>query len=197
MDTASRNQQPNHQEPSNNKKESVPRESSTTTKANGGQDKNLKKEQGTKRIRVRNKKPKEVEDPKTIVKNILSKTDYKEANLSQFVDVKFYESPEYISEFKEQIKDINYVSTVGEVIDGFSDVNISVLPDKFKGLVNANPSSISCLPCLYQRPQTNRWKDKRIKAKEFKANKKAKKKQDELESKKKKVVAQDKNVESK
>lgn len=197
MNPSSGNQKPNLQDPPKNKNEITSQESSTT-KANNGREKNAKKEQAPKRVRVRTKKTKEIENPKVIVENILSKTNYKEANLSQYVNSKFYECPEYISVLREQLKDLKYVSTVGKVIDGFSDINISVLPDKFVGYVNANPSSISSLPCIHQRPQMNRWKEKRLQAKELTSNKKAKKNEEsELDSKKKKVATQDKNVGSK
>lgn len=159
------NQQPNNHEP-------IEVQEPIKTKANNGeQEKNLNKEsQKSSKRRNRERSRKEKEDPMTIVQNILSKTNYKEANLSQIVDQKFRECPYYTSELKQQLQDVNYASTVGEVLDSFSDVNISVLPDKFEGCVNANPFSKPSLPCLYQRPPINRWKDKRLRAKSLRKN---------------------------
>lgn len=153
------NQQPNNQEP-------ISIQESIEIKANNGeQEKNLdKKPQQSKKRRNRERGRKGEEGPMTIVGNILSKTNYKEANLSQIVDQKFRDCPDYASELKEQMQGVNYVSTVGEVLDSFSGINISVLPDKFEGYVNANPFSIPSLPCLYQRPPVSRWKDRRLRA---------------------------------
>lgn len=125
-----------------------------------------------RRAKKGGKKTIEIGDPTTIIANILSKTNFRVANLSQIVDEKFEECS---LELRESIKDVTYESTVGNVTDGFSDFVTSVLPDKFKGYVNGNPSSIMSLPCLYERPQQNRWKEKRLKAKEATKAKKAKK----------------------
>lgn len=120
-----------------------------------GQKNQLRQEQ-------RRRKRELLADPAKIVESILERSTYREPNLSQIVNDHLLGSTHYTT-------NLEYPVTVGETVDGMSDVSCSVFPSNFDGTVNVGPSSIMILPCIYTIPRVKRRLGNKRKAPEPKA----------------------------
>lgn len=111
-----------------------------------------------KKKKAKNEKRALLSNPDKIVESVLQKSTFKVPNLSQIVTEKFC-APDYHSEIQQEIGSLNYEDTVGSY-----QVCMSILPSRFDNSrfhVNLDPSAITSLTCIYQKPEKKDWRRKR------------------------------------
>lgn len=98
--------------------------------------------------------------PRKIIDSILSRSSFQTANLSQYVEEKFYEAKDYKTNLAKTLKDVKYVSTVEDLGDRFS-TETSIKPLGWLGRVNLEPSVFLSMNCIHEKPpkrERNRYK---------------------------------------
>lgn len=117
-------------------------------------------QQQQQKKKKKSKKPakKPLNDPKTIIEDVLAKSSFKVPNLSQIVDEKFYGASDYKAQVSKLLKNITYKSTVGPTTDGCIEQEMSVLPIGFKGRVELPITAITSLSCINKQADSRKWR---------------------------------------
>lgn len=150
-------------EPNSDKKNEQPANGDAKLASeNNNVDKDAKLASGndkaSKRRARKAKKPKKnLNDPMLIISDILQSTSFKEANLSQLVEKKFYLAADYQKELREQLSDIVYKSTISTKNGHDHSMDcISIVPHNFDGSINPSGSAIMSLTCINDAPVKRR-----------------------------------------
>lgn len=107
---------------------------------------------GQKKKKNNKKKSKGLADPIKIIESILGDPESRQLNLSEEIDRKFATEP-FKLEVRNQLLDIRYLATVGETLEGITDIFTTVLPKGIEGEVNIPPSAIMKLNCINKMPE--------------------------------------------
>lgn len=99
-----------------------------------------------------------LDDPTKIVQAVLDKSSFKVPNLSQIVEEKFYNAPDYNLTLCKLLKKVSYESTVGTTSDNSTCIETSVLPFGFEGRVDFPVMAITELPCINEEVKKRKWK---------------------------------------
>lgn len=122
------------------------------------QSKQEPQKQDRKRKKAKKPAREPLDDPTKIVQAVLDKSSFKVPNLSQIVEEKFYDAPDYNLTLCKLLKNVKYESTVGTTSDNSAYIETSVLPFGFEGRIDFPVMAVTELACVNKEIKKRKWK---------------------------------------